>query len=318
MNRKSIHRAALTGLLLLVAPAIAIEIGDPAPPLKIAEWVKGKAVDLKAGKGKNVFLIEFWATWCPPCRATIPHLTELQKKHKEQGLVVIGVSNENAETVRAFVKQMADKMEYTVAVDKDDAMMDAYMQAFGIDTIPHGFLIDKAGRIVWHGGPGPEMDKVIEDVLAGKYDIEAAKNASKAMKLLPEYFRTVQRADKARDATEKKDLLKKARETGDNVLKLGGKSSDLMNAFAWTLLTSPEIKNRDLDLAMKAAKAAYDASEGKSADILDTYARALFDTGKKAEAIKMQKKAVDICKDERLLKELKKALERYEKEATEK
>jgi thiol-disulfide isomerase/thioredoxin len=148
--------------------ANAAQLGMPAPALNVAEWVKGKAVNLNEGKGKNIYVVEFWATWCPPCRASIPHLTELQKKFKDQSVTFIGVSDETVSVVKPFVNKMGVKMEYTVAVDKDQKTSAAYMGAFGIGGIPHAFVVDKTGAIVWHGHPMDGLDKAIEAVLAGK------------------------------------------------------------------------------------------------------------------------------------------------------
>ncbi len=298
-----------------VGPARATQLGDPAPALRIAQWIKGKPVDLKAGKGKQVFVIEFWATWCPPCRKAIPHLSEIQKKYKDKGVVVVGITEEEPDIVKPFVKEAGDNMDYTVAVDRDGTMNEAYMEAFGIDGIPHAFIVDKEGRIAWHGHPEVGMDKALEEIVGGKYDLEAARREDKARRLGNEYFELLAKADEARTEKAKKEILKKAGEVGAEVVKQAGRNADLLNGFAWTILTAPRIKVRDLDLALKAAKAAYDASEGRSADVADTYARALFDTGKKAEAVKYQKKAIELCKDEKMRSDLKKTLERYEKEA---
>jgi thiol-disulfide isomerase/thioredoxin len=306
-------------LALTAGPALATELGDPAPALKIASWVKGKPIDLKAGKGKHVYVIEFWATWCPPCREAIPHLTELQKKYKDKGVVIIGISEEAPDVVKPFVKEMGDKMDYTVAIDRDGAMDTAYMDAFGIDGIPHAFIVDKQGRIAWQGHPEVGMDKALDEIVAGTYDLDAARQADKARQFANDYFDLIiVKAGKAATEKEKKEIVKKAAGVGADVVKYGARNADLLNGFAWTILTSPRIRSRDLDLALKAARAAYDASEGKSPDILDTYARALFDTGKKAEAIKYQKKAVELAKDDAMRKELKNTLGRYENEAGDK
>ena len=146
----------------------AAELGMPAPALNVAEWVKGKAVNFNEGKGKTIYVVEFWATWCPPCRASIPHLTELQKKFKDKGVTIIGVSDETVSTVKPFVIKMGAKMEYTVAVDKDQKTSAAYMGAFGVGGIPHAFVVDKTGAIVWHGHPMDGLDTAIEVVLEGK------------------------------------------------------------------------------------------------------------------------------------------------------
>ena len=92
------------GALALAGSLFSADLGDEAKPLQISKWVKGKKVDLAKGKGKKVYVVEFWATWCPPCRTTIPHLTELQKKYKDKGVVFIGVSDEKASVVKKFVE----------------------------------------------------------------------------------------------------------------------------------------------------------------------------------------------------------------------
>ncbi|HEY3318981.1 MAG TPA: hypothetical protein VGP72_00695 [Planctomycetota bacterium] len=109
-----------------------------------------------------------------------------------------------------------------------------------------------------------------------------------------------------------------AKKLGDTILASADKDSNCLNDFAWKILTDEGIKKRDLDLGMKAAKAAYDLCEGKEAPIVDTYARAFFETGKIDEAIKFQKKAVELCQDENLKGELEEALKKYEKKAAEK
>src|SRR5262245_40618322 len=108
---------SLAAGLIGTARLFAAELGDPATPLDIQEWVKGTPVALAAGRGKTIHLVQFSATWCPPCRASIPHLTELQKKFKDKGVVFIGVSDEASDVVKKFVEKMGDKMDYTVAID---------------------------------------------------------------------------------------------------------------------------------------------------------------------------------------------------------
>src|SRR5690348_15418337 len=89
-----------------VAPLIAADLGDPAAEIKIAHWVKGEPVHVAAGGDHNIYVVEFWATWCPPCRASIPHLTELQRRFRDQKLIMVGITDEKEATVAPFVKQM--------------------------------------------------------------------------------------------------------------------------------------------------------------------------------------------------------------------
>tara|TARA_Y100001934_G_scaffold57259_2_gene70901 strand:+ start:216 stop:2591 length:2376 start_codon:yes stop_codon:yes gene_type:complete len=135
---------------------------SPAGKLAIAHWVKGEEVDLSEG----VNVVEFWATWCPPCLTSIPHLTTMQKRYKEHGVNIIGISDEPLKTVEPFVKKMGDKMEYIVAIDDNDITSREYMGRYGIGGIPHAFVV-KDGTVVWHGHPMSGLDKAIEEALGG-------------------------------------------------------------------------------------------------------------------------------------------------------
>lgn len=300
------RRLKLSGVALALAvscAAPAAQLGDAAAPLKIAHWIKGKAVDLKESKGKNICVVEFWATWCGPCRVSIPHLNEMQKKFKDQGVLFVGVSDETVDKVKPFVEKMGEKMDYVVAIDDGGKTSAAYMEAFDQHGIPHAFVVNKDGVIAWHGHPMAGLDKALEQMLAGKFDLGAAKKAAAAEQLVQEYFKMVS----AREKDSKAD------EIGKQIVTDATKNPEMLNQLAWVILTHPRVKHRDLNLALRAARTAYDATDGKEASITDTYARALFDTGKVEEAIQMQKKAIELCQDDRLRAELEKNLQRYEK-----
>ncbi len=134
--------------------------GEPAGELVIAQWVKGEEVDLSEG----VNIVEFWATWCPPCRTSIPHLTKLQDRFKDRGVKIIGISDEPLRTVEPFVKGMGSEMDYTVAIDDRDATSREYMGRYGVNGIPHAFVV-KDGAVVWHGHPMSGLDDAIEEAL---------------------------------------------------------------------------------------------------------------------------------------------------------
>src|SRR6187401_1988056 len=159
MNLKHIAAIGLVGASIFTVSA-AGKLGQDAPPLKITSWIKGKPVDLAATKGKQVVVVEFWATWCGPCRTSIPHLTELQKKFKDQ-VVFIGLSDETEAKVKPFVEKMGNKMDYVVALDDQRKTSAGYMGAFGVNGIPHAFIVDKAGKLVWHGHPMDDMESVL-------------------------------------------------------------------------------------------------------------------------------------------------------------
>lgn len=157
-----------------------ITIGDPAPSLKSAKWIKGRPVPAFE-KGK-VYMVEFWATWCNPCKENIPHLTELAKKYKDQ-VSIIGVSI--WETVKAgetdpmkkvvdFVKQQGSAMDYIVAADPKNQIGEDWMKAASEGGIPCVFIIGKDGKIAWIGYP-TQAEDVLKKVLDDTYDVAAAR-----------------------------------------------------------------------------------------------------------------------------------------------
>src|SRR5687767_6900738 len=94
-------------LAQLQSHAVAgLAIGWGAPVVSVKEWIHGGPVDMAAGKGKNIYVVEFWATWCGPCREAIPHVSELQKKYKDRGVVFIGLTDEAPSVVKGFVQKM--------------------------------------------------------------------------------------------------------------------------------------------------------------------------------------------------------------------
>ena len=145
-----------------VAAAVPTKLGDPAYPLVGLNWVKGEPVTITPGR---VYVVEFWATWCPPCRDSIPHLTQLQAKYGDR-VVFVGVSNEDVATVKPFVTGKGDQMAYTVAVDAEGKVAEGYMKAFGQRGIPAAFVGDAEGRGVWLGHPMCDLETQLDRVQA--------------------------------------------------------------------------------------------------------------------------------------------------------
>lgn len=284
-----------------------IKLGGPAPQLKGLKWVKGGPVEFKKG---NVYIVEFWATWCGPCRVSIPHLTEVQKKYKDKNVYVIGISDETIDKVKPFVEKMGDKMDYNIAIDAENSANNNYMSAFNQNGIPTAFIIDKQTRIVWLGHPLTDMDKVLEQTIAGTFDIE--KYQKERAEAQAKFEKAAQNYKTYFDLLGKNGR-EKAEKTGREVIKDG--DAYVLNQFAWQILNYDKKEQRDLALALEAAKKANDLTEGKEAPILDTYASALFESAldKINKAVEYQKKAVELgAKYEQMLPDMKKSLEKYE------
>src|SRR3989454_8126633 len=172
-----------------------LKVGDPAPKLQTGKWVQGDPV--KEFQKEKAYLVEFWATWCGPCRVSIPHLNEIHEKYRDKGLVVIGQDcwEKDDELVAPFVKKMGDKMTYRVALDdkKDEEkgqMAKTWMAAAEQEGIPSAFLVDTKGLIAWIGHPMSLKDSLIDEVLVGKFDVrKAAQEYEQRKKNEPEVRR---------------------------------------------------------------------------------------------------------------------------------
>ena len=134
-------------------------LNKKAPELTVEKWLTSKP-DIK---GKFV-LIDFWATWCGPCRNAIPKLNELQKQF-ENDLVVIGISQETKEKVKSMTKP---EIEYYSAIDSKATIA----TTLGVKGIPHVILIDPQGIVRWEGYPmlkGHELTADVVKELIKKY-----------------------------------------------------------------------------------------------------------------------------------------------------
>lgn len=321
MRKLTFALLAAVTVAALCGPSLAQELGDKAPGLTVAEWLRGGPVEL--GDGQHTVVVEFWATWCAPCRAAIPHLTELQRKYKDRGLVVVGVSvdedqkRKTRKDVPGFVKEQGDKMDYVVALDTAErTTMAAYLDGFMFQGIPTAFIVDKDGKVVWGGSP-TEIDTPLQQVLDGKFDLKEARLADKkrreevqrqimATQTLDKYFELVSSSEKPEGAAE----------FGMLAVMVCESDASLLNRLAWDILTHPDLKFRDVKLALRAAKKANEVTSGENAAIVDTYARALFDNGQVREAIEHQKKAIALAKDDQMRSELQATLVEYEQKST--
>jgi thiol-disulfide isomerase/thioredoxin len=174
--------------------SITLQVGDNAPSISMYKWLKGeKVTGFKKG---SIYVVEFGATWCTPCAAMIPHLSEISKKYKGavnvisvfamEDMMVMPTDKNPAYVARVqqFVKQRDSAMNYSIGVDgPDKAMEKSWLQASGMSGLPHTFVIDKDGKIAWTGIGAGELKRVLGIITSKSYTLDTMLSESMKQKL---------------------------------------------------------------------------------------------------------------------------------------
>lgn len=313
-----------------------LSVGDKAPPLSIEKWVKGNEVT-GFEKGK-IYVVEFWATWCGPCIASMPHLSELQHEYKDQ-VTIIGVTSKDPgnslDKVEEMVKTKGDGMAYTVAWDTGRSTSTAYMKAANQNGIPCSFVVDREGNIAYIGHP-MWLDTPLEKLTKNQWNDEAKAQLAATQKKMESVWMNMdsdpKSALKTFEAVEhdypkmaagmtdlKYTLLLRSEDPraaamGAKMVDEAIKAKDSMklNSLAWNIVDpDATLEHRDVDLALKAAKAAVEITKEKDGAILDTLAWAYFHKGDTAKAIETEKKAIELA-PEGLKDQLGESLKKFE------
>ncbi len=325
-----------------------LTIGDKAPAAEIGHFLKGEPVtEFEQG---NVYVLEFWATWCGPCKASIPHISELQEQFKDYNVTIIGVSDEKLQTVVKFLTKAdsklvlwTDKIQYTLATDPDRSTHDAYMRPAAQQGIPTAFVIGKDSRIEWIGSP-VELDEVLAQVVRDDWDREAFRvefeeqvaPVRQAMKLMARMDAAAERGDwdaaietvkTLRDEQPEyagidvrlfRKMLHKeparAYGYGRELMEQNWDKAQVLNGLAWLTVDDKEVKSRDLRFAMKGAKRACELTDYEDAAILDTLARVYYEKGELKQALKWQRDAVKQAGGSPMADQLREVLISYERE----
>jgi thiol-disulfide isomerase/thioredoxin len=163
-NKKPVFSFLAMVLAVVVFAAVAAHlfksrsanlVGAMAQPIQINQWITSQPPDLNG----QVYVLEFWATWCPPCVQSIPHMIELADKYKDKAVPFIAISvDSSSEPVKKMVKDKG--INYYVG------MNNGLSEKFSISGIPSAFIIGRSGKVVWQGHPmNPDFETALVNAL---------------------------------------------------------------------------------------------------------------------------------------------------------
>jgi hypothetical protein len=246
-------------------------IGEPAPPLTIKEWIAGKPVTIQPGT--NIFLLEIWNSTSLASRACVTNLNHVQKRFQSNGVVVVGISDESPDRIRHFIQTDAN-VEYTVAADDRRQTGMRYLSAVKHRGVPYAFIVGTNGQVLWHGLPVAGLSALMDQILAGQYDVRQAKKSEQAFYQMDDYLLLLRRKD-ARSEIAGQRLL--ANRTND---------VDLLCDMAYQITTDPGLPNRNFALASQALdQAEHAATTNNRAKPMIYRAVWLFASGKQDEGM---------------------------------
>jgi len=165
---KTIIRLRYLALMFaLIASVGRAQVGDLVNGGKVGDFLPPHTWQYLQGHplpGRRLMVLDFWATWCAPCRESIPKLDDVAARYSNQAVEVLGITRESEADVRPFLRKVP--MKYAVAIDVEGKLH----RALPITAMPYSLILNGADKIVWRGSPDKISDALLNKLLTKSPD----------------------------------------------------------------------------------------------------------------------------------------------------
>jgi thiol-disulfide isomerase/thioredoxin len=295
--------AAALGLVLAQAAAEpSLRIGDPAPPLAVEKWLRGAPVT-RFERG-TVYVLDFWAVWCPPCISAMSHTSELADRFRGRGVRVIALTGPDdagntLPAVERALSRHASRMRFDVAWDGPTApgtppyadmlrgrTVVRYFAGAQLDGMPSAVIVDQEGRLAWLGGP-TALAAPLEAIVERHWDVRAAAARDRTRRTAEPQIQEFRELLEAERYDEGYAL---ARRLADGPF---AHEPGYLRLIAAAIVGRNTVwKRRDVDLALDAAERAAALTDLADDTVLSALARAHFVNGDVDAAVAAQELAL--------------------------